>query len=153
MSLCNCVITKLCISYQEFDKTCIFWWSVWCPKEWRCDVGNDESQKSGFHPNVKQTSCILLVYQTVAVKATQVTQCRCRSSRRKTKQHYCITGHAQCSCIQTQKIAAILNISFFFCRSWPAQVNLEVTFRFFFSSPLSLSDSLHETKSDLSNLH
>lgn len=36
---------------------------------------------SGFHPNVKRASCILLVYQKVAVKATQVTQCTCRCCR------------------------------------------------------------------------
>lgn len=142
VSLCNCVIAKFYISYQGFDKSSIFWWSVWCPKEWKNDAGNDESHKPGFHPNVKWTSCDWLVYQKVAVKATQITQCRCRK---------CIPLAPAMLIVPASKLKEGVDYFEYYYIIWilflntlfvlglqPVQLNLEVTLRFFFFSLFSI---------------
>lgn len=91
-----------------------------CPKERTCDVGNDESHKLGFHPNVKWTSRILHVNfascSKKAVKATQVTPCRrksCKTELHKAMQIafnvHTLNSKKRVSCLECQLFLQVIN--------------------------------------------
>lgn len=91
-----------------------------CPKERTCDVGNDESHKLGFHPNVKWTSWIVHVNfascSKKAVKATQVTPCRrksCKTELHKAMQIafnvHTLNSKKRVSCLECQLFLQVIN--------------------------------------------